>query len=102
MNILALDHVSQYFISNKPNDNNINFYCKKIGNIVGHTVSFFKRQETKTATLIGLWALETFTTLFLILNINSLLLASSLILMHAYSSYSLFSTISTASTKTNG
>lgn len=94
--------VSQNFTFIESDDNNTNFYCKKIGNIIGHTVSFFKRQETKTATLIGLWALETFTTLFLILNLNSLLLASSLILMHAYSSYSLFSTISTASAKTNG
>jgi hypothetical protein len=75
---------------------------QKIGNILGKGVLFFKRQETKTATLIGLWSLETLSTLIVILNFSSFFIPAAILLLHIYTSYCLFSTINSVSTKTNG
>lgn len=75
---------------------------RKIGNLAARTVSFFNRQETKTATLIAGWSLETFATVLVILTANSLWISASLLLLHAYSSFCLLTTLAMANTKSNG
>lgn len=74
----------------------------KIGNLAARTVLFFSKQETKTATLIAGWSLETFATVLVILTANSLWISASLLVLHAYSSFCLLSTLAVANAKSNG
>ena len=69
--------------------NNNAFY--KLGKGLGKTVSFLRKDETKTASIISYWAVETVLFAAIMLTAPTLFVFFSALFLYLYGTYALFS-----------